>query len=853
MMPADALILDDSIRLTRCIGRGVTGEVWEAHQSGADRVVAVKLRHERTTSGDWQREAHMLARVEHPHIVAVLLHGRLDGRQALVLERVDGADLQRMLDALRDREEAPSAAVAATALGLERAPGAWVDPFWRTAAAIVRDVARALDHAHRCGVVHRDVKPANILVDRSGSARLSDFGLAASAGAAEGGDAVAGTLAYMGPERLEGGRATPASDVYSLGVVLRELVTLEAPLQATTLPGAIAEIAQERASRRAHPGVSRDLRAILARATAQRPEERYGTAGDLARDLQALLDDRPVLARPEGVAARMSRFVRRRRLAVCSFLGCSIAIAAVASVIADQVVRSAVREARAAELSRAALDQAMASWDDVVIDSAISLVAGKPMLERVRAGVLERALRMGDELLEASSGEDGQFGRIHAVRARTLTALATSMRSLGRWERSRKLSEEARESAGELPAELRRETLARCALIDLTIANDIGSADEKARTAEAARTLLYDDMEPLPGFDYMRPSVWSVLAGVSSRRGDPELALEYAERAIDAARELDAESSFIADATRRIELARSLGVRSAVLHDLGRHEEGGRDAQRVIESLEGLMHERSAQKICGSAWNNVASMRRHEGRWSDSLDAERRALELQEAIVAGAPDANIPRFDYAMTLYRIAWCMQRSGGDPEQVERSFARALVELDRVLHSNDALFRARELRAATRYWLAKFAQESGRAETAEESYGAAAADYAWLHEERPTDETRLKVRESIRRHVGSYLAAHGPRAGIDRIREVAGRFSDDEITLYHLATMTAYGSTKSAGGWLEVSEEACSLAIDLLLAAYAAGLRETEYIETSPAFASVRAHDRYAEVRAASMESR
>ncbi|MEM9380574.1 MAG: serine/threonine-protein kinase [Planctomycetota bacterium] len=852
MTHADVLVLDDTIQLTRRIGLGSTGEVWEAHQSGAERIVAVKLRHRHATSGDWQHEARMLARVEHPHIVAVLMHGRLDGRQALVLERVDGPDLRQMLDALRDGAGAPTAAAAATALGVGSPSGAWVDPYWRTATTIVRDVARALDHAHRCGVVHRDVKPANILVDRSGCARLTDFGLAAVGTMSDDDGSAAGTLAYIAPERLEGAHATPASDIYSLGVVLEELVTLEVPLLATTLPGAIAEITGERGARRALLGGGRDLRAILDRACALRPSERYVTAGDLARDLQALLDDRPVLARPEGLFLRTSRFVRRRRSAMVSFLGLSVATTVVASAVATQVVRSAEREARAATLSGAALDEAMSSWDDVIIDSAVSLAADKPMLERARAGVLQRALQMGHDLLATTSVDERAAGRFRAVEARTLVALANSMRRLGRWKRSRDLIEDARCAAPFVSADVRSDVLARCAMLELSIAAEIGSIDDRILTAEAARLLLYDEDRPLPAFDYMKPSVWTVLAGASSRRGDRQSALEYADRAIEAVQDVEWGSSSRSEALRRIEFARSLGVRSAALVDLGRSLEGGEEARRAIECLRGLMEEQSAQKICGTAWNNVGSMLRSEGRWSEALDAERKALELQEAVVASSPDATVPRFDYARTLYRVAFCLDRSSDESEEVERAFARALDELDRVLDSVDDWIQATQIRAATHFRLAICAQEARRHAAAARSYAAAMDDYERAQGQSPTDVSRGKVRECARRHVACFLVAHRPAAGIERVRAVADRFAEDEVTLYDLACMTAVASTKTDGDWLERSGEATSLAIDLLLEAFSAGHRRTEYIETSEVFAGVRAHVRFGEVRAAAARS-
>jgi eukaryotic-like serine/threonine-protein kinase len=257
------------------VGSGGMASVVRARDTDLGRVVAIKRLHrhiaaEPAAADRFKREALSAAALSHPGIVTVHDVGEDEEGPFIVMEFVGG---ETLTDFLR-----------------RRGP---LDP--AVAAGIAAQVARALDHAHERGVVHRDVKPGNILIDSSGTAKLADFGIATSLihqeRLTEVGQ-VLGTIAYLAPERVAGEAATPASDLYALGVVLYEMLTGRVPFDADT-PGAMIAAQQdgrfEAPSRIAH--VPPALEAIVLQALSTDPTERGESAEAFARRLEDWLAD----------------------------------------------------------------------------------------------------------------------------------------------------------------------------------------------------------------------------------------------------------------------------------------------------------------------------------------------------------------------------------------------------------------------------------------------------------------------------------------------------------------------------------------------------------------------------------
>lgn len=252
------------------LGRGGVGVVHRARDRATGREVALKtlLRPQPEAAARFRREAETLARLDHPGILRVHAAGDAAGHPFLVCELVEGA---RPLD------------VAARALPVD------------ARAALVRDACRALGHAHARGVVHRDVKTENLLVDAAGRVRVADFGLALLAGGERltGSGVVVGTLLTMAPEQLTGDRGAiaPTTDVWALGVVLYQALTGELPFDGDSLPGLCAQIVAARPvpPRRLAPGVSASLEAVCLRALSSAPSARWRDGDAMADALDAAL------------------------------------------------------------------------------------------------------------------------------------------------------------------------------------------------------------------------------------------------------------------------------------------------------------------------------------------------------------------------------------------------------------------------------------------------------------------------------------------------------------------------------------------------------------------------------------
>jgi WD40 repeat protein/predicted Ser/Thr protein kinase len=333
------------------LGEGGGGVVYEAEQREPRRRVALKMIRARARSDDALRsfrdEAASLARLQHAAIGHVYSAGVLerDGRREpwIAMELVGGA--RTIVRFARDE-----------ALGRDGRLRLFVE------------ACAALHHAHENGVIHRDVTPGNVLVDRDGRPKVVDFGVAC--GVADGdersSDAV-GTLAYASPEQLtaERGRIDRRADVYGLGALLYELLTGSVPLEMDDLP--VADVARAKretpvvAPGARAPGVPRDLDAIVLRALAPDREARYGSAADLAADVTRFLADEPVAAFAGGTWYQTGKFVRRRRAAALAIAGVAAALVAGAAVSVRFAVENAAERDRAERSSYVAAIAAAAS------------------------------------------------------------------------------------------------------------------------------------------------------------------------------------------------------------------------------------------------------------------------------------------------------------------------------------------------------------------------------------------------------------------------------------------------------------------------------------------------------------
>ncbi len=253
-------------RLRRLLGKGGMGEVYEAEDTEKDRIVALKLlpeavSHDPVFRKRLQREAHSAGRLLEPHVVPIHDYGEIDGVMYVDMRMIDGTDLRKVL-----KNYGPMTPARAV--------------------AIVRQIASALDAAHESGIMHRDVKPENILITRDDFAYLVDFGIANAATdekLTELGTAV-GTYAYMAPERFTNDEVTYRADIYALSCVLHECLTGSQPFPADSVSVVITSHLMQPIPRPSvmRPGIPAAFDHVIARGMAKKPTERYASAGDFA-------------------------------------------------------------------------------------------------------------------------------------------------------------------------------------------------------------------------------------------------------------------------------------------------------------------------------------------------------------------------------------------------------------------------------------------------------------------------------------------------------------------------------------------------------------------------------------------
>ncbi|MCR9244874.1 MAG: serine/threonine protein kinase [bacterium] len=374
------------------IGRGGMGTVFLAEQQQPRRRVAIKLLDAHMTGGETERrfrlEAELLGRLQHSGIARI--------HEAGVHEEVSRGTIVRW-----------------PFFAMEYVEGGVTLDGWRAAASrserevleLFLQICIAVQHAHERGVVHRDLKPHNVLVDPAGRPRVIDFGIARVLGADSGPQdrtrtgELLGTLRYMSPEQIRGESITvdTRTDVHALGVMLFELLTGAVPfdLAGKGLPevGATIVEAEPELLRVRMPDANADLELLLATAMAKDPAQRYGSAGSLAEDLQRYLAREPISARPPSLKYQVTMFARRRR-------GLVIAIAALLFVSTVGGATSLIYALRAHRAEERAVSEGRDKADAMrrVFDSAIATVldvprrlAELPGATRLRAEVIEKA------------------------------------------------------------------------------------------------------------------------------------------------------------------------------------------------------------------------------------------------------------------------------------------------------------------------------------------------------------------------------------------------------------------------------------------------------------------------------
>jgi WD40 repeat protein/tRNA A-37 threonylcarbamoyl transferase component Bud32 len=374
----------------RQLGEGAFGLVYLAHDPQLQRQVALKVAKPATLRDPQRverflREARSAAQLHHPHIVPVFDAGKHGEDYYIAAEFVRGQTLEAALAAGRFD--------------------------FRRTARIVRALAEALAYAHEQCIVHRDVKPSNVMLDDKGEPHLMDFGLAARQDESEKlthDGTLMGTPLYMAPEQAAGktSEVGPASDQYSLGVVLYEMLCGQTPFGGSRQAAMVGHLGTEPPRPRNHdPRIPRDLETICLKTLAKKPAERYASCGELAEDLQRWLEDRPIKARRASVPERLVKWGRRQpALAALTF---STILAVVLGFVGVKLWAEAER--RAHDFAERAREMAVGQRNRAEAEKQ------RADAERFRAGV-RSFLERGVNLCEMGDVSRGLVLLAHALR-----------------------------------------------------------------------------------------------------------------------------------------------------------------------------------------------------------------------------------------------------------------------------------------------------------------------------------------------------------------------------------------------------------------------------------------------------
>jgi serine/threonine protein kinase len=447
-------------RIIREVGRGGMGIVYEAEQLSLHRRVALKVLPFAGTLDPKQlqrfkHEAQAAAQLHHTNIVPVHFVGCERGVHFYAMQYIDGRTLAEIIRQLRQpaaeasggrqpaegHEQttayAPPSGAAAAGPATEPAgrqptlatgSAASGREHFRWVARLGVQAAEALDHAHQAGVVHRDVKPANLMLDVRGNLWVTDFGLAhvqSEASLTMSGDLV-GTLRYMSPEQALAKRVVidHRTDVYSLGVTLYELLTLRPACAGKDRQELLRQIAfdEPKTPRRLNKAIPAELETIVLKAMTKNPQERYATAQELADDLRHFLEDKPIRARRPTWGQRMVRWSRRHKALVQS------AVVVLLLAVVGLTV-STVMIARAQKRTEAALEAE--EEQRLIADSVVEFLANDLLGSAAPENMLGRKVTVEEVLANAEQKIAGAFVGEPRVKAAISTMMGRTYMKLG--------------------------------------------------------------------------------------------------------------------------------------------------------------------------------------------------------------------------------------------------------------------------------------------------------------------------------------------------------------------------------------------------------------------------------------
>jgi len=752
-------------RMLGLLGKGGMGVVHEAIEEELDRKVAYKeLKPQYADDPDCQSrlvfEAKITGRLDHPSIVPVYTLGKdAEGRPFYAMRLIRDKSLGEHIKRFHDAEASGCGSPESTR------------EFRRLLGCFVH-VCKAMYYAHRQGVIHRDLKPRNIMLGRYDETQVVDWGLARPVGRPKGhkdlaqetlpstlpgGHAAAppgradGTPEYMSPEQAEGrnDELTPASDVYSLGATLYCLLTGRPPFRGDDRAQILQQVAQGAfpRPRRIKPSVPAALESVCLKAMALRPEDRYASAKALADDIEDWLADEPVSVHRETRAERARRWMRRHKTwtqaGVVALLSVVI-VAIAATLIVNQARQTAIRLAIdndvLAQNERLARQEALSrflearSAVDTWLTEAAEVLRYYPRAQEARKHLLQKAAEDYQRFAEQSSSDVD----LELERGRTWLRLGDVRRILG----ESKEAEQTYRTAESLLAELSQgrpdvddyslELANSRTKLGLLLA-DLGRNDE-AHQAYATAISQLDELTKVhpdePRFhDALGTSRLNrgVLLAATGSEGQAEETLGQAIRSFEqlAGAEPKEPRYQAGLSTARIVLGQ-------VLAGGGRHGEALAEIKKAISAFDALARQgfRRIEHIesRASARIYLAGVLRKMGRYGEELEAYQQAAGDYEALMKALPDLPLYKENLALTWTDLGNLLHESGRAAE-AEVELSRALPTFSQLVVDYPQIPRHREQQATCRDVLGQALSDLGRHKEAKSAHELAAAAYQEL----------------------------------------------------------------------------------------------------------------------------
>jgi hypothetical protein len=709
------------------IGRGGMGVVYEAYQASLDRNVAIKILpsaaawdHKQVTR--FQNEARAAAQLHHPHIVPVFSVGEEEGLHYYSMQFISGQSLDKAIAAVGEKLTAPAPGDAVTlfkgdvkpvitALDAANSQGIPVSKpvssaalrsrfseadndleFFHAATRLGIQAASALQYSHDCGIIHRDVKPSNLLIDEKGKLWVADFGLARvgwSSNVTMTGDVI-GTLRYSSPEQAAGrhSEVDARSDVYGLGATLYELLTGQPPFQGDDRQALLSKIttAEPLDPRVINPSIPRDLETVVLHSLAKEREHRYESAQAFADDLGRFLDGVTPLARRPTIIDRGQKFLFRHRAAALVSFAAMLVLTLLFGTGVVMLAQETAAKNKALALSDRNLQRAEANLlkaREVVDKFGIQLselLQAIPGAEKLRQELLVETVNYYHDLANQAKDDPSMRSQVvdaHLKVAGVTAAIGANNEAINSYRRGIKL---LNEQVALSPND--RELKKRLGVVHNNLALVMASsrAVEEARKECVRAITIFEELLSQSPKDVevitQLAEIQGNLSTIESRLGNLAPAREAIQQAIATLTDLyGVNPEELVVAHRLAVLTNNLSV----MQRQGSIAEAEQTARRAVELLQrsaeqqGVSPELRADQAL--AYANLAAIQLRRENISDAFESFENAIGIQQVIVQQSPDVVRYRLELISSLNGLA-LLENHRKEFSAAQKAFERANV---------------------------------------------------------------------------------------------------------------------------------------------------------------------------------